>query len=170
MAIPTIETKRLILRGFNPGDLDAYTMICANPDFMRFLSAGKPLTRVQAQEQIEFIMDHWADKNYGLWAIVEQSSNCLIGRVGLQYSDDWSGIQIGWAIQPKSWGKGYATEATQTVINWTFNNQVTSELISLILPENIKSIELAARLGLLYSHEMEYQGKCVNVYKISRSN
>ncbi|MCX4026695.1 GNAT family N-acetyltransferase [Endozoicomonas sp. SM1973] len=165
MTIPVIKTKRLMLRGFDQNDLDAYATICESPDFMKFLSAGKPLTREQAWEQIEYIISHWSEYNYGLWAVVEQSTNKLIGRVGLQYSDDWKGIQIGWALSPQQWGKVYATEAAQAVIDWTFNNQIASELISLIIPENNKSLELAERLGLSYSHDMEYQGIKVFVYK-----
>ncbi|WP_163836174.1 GNAT family N-acetyltransferase [Spartinivicinus ruber] len=164
--VPVIKTNRLILRGFDHSDLDAYARICQNPDFMKFLSAGKPLTREQAWEQIEFIINHWSEHNCGLWAVVEQSTNELIGRVGLQYSDDWDGLQIGWALSPAHWRKGYATEAVQSVIDWISNRQITSELLCLILPENIKSIALAERLGLSYSHDMKYQGKKVYVYTL----
>ncbi|WP_425347698.1 GNAT family N-acetyltransferase [Spartinivicinus poritis] len=59
-----------------------------------------PLTREQVWKQIEYIINHWSDYNSGFWVIVEQSTNELITHVGLHYSDDWKGIQIGWALSP----------------------------------------------------------------------
>ncbi len=42
----TIETERLILRMFCDADLDEYAEICADPEVMRYLGEGQPLSRM----------------------------------------------------------------------------------------------------------------------------
>jgi hypothetical protein len=42
--IPEVVTARL--RAFRAGDLDAYAAMQANPEVMRYLSIGRPATRV----------------------------------------------------------------------------------------------------------------------------
>ncbi len=40
MQIPKIITKRLILRGFQDEDLDAYVQMCADGETMRYIGTG----------------------------------------------------------------------------------------------------------------------------------
>lgn len=76
--IPILETAQLRLRAFSDDDLDEYASICANPDFMRFLSAGRPLSREEAYDQLLFIWAHWRAHSYGLWAVEEKCCGQLI--------------------------------------------------------------------------------------------
>ncbi len=43
-----LETERLILRMFREEDAPAYARICADPEVMRFLGEGRPLTLLEA--------------------------------------------------------------------------------------------------------------------------
>lgn len=65
MNIPTIETDRLRLRAFEPGDLGPYAEIYADDVFGRYLG-GKTLTRRQVWENIAIILGHWALLGYGM--------------------------------------------------------------------------------------------------------
>ena len=48
----TLETERLRLRMFRTADFEAYAAICADPDVMRYLGDGKPLSKADAWRQI----------------------------------------------------------------------------------------------------------------------
>jgi len=50
MQIPRLETERLILRAFCEADLDAYAEMCADPEVMRYIGNGQPLSRPESWE------------------------------------------------------------------------------------------------------------------------
>ncbi len=60
---------------------------------------------------------------------------------------DWPGIEIGWAFNPRAWGKGYATEAGAASVDYAFAHHDVDALYSVILPENERSQAVARRLG-----------------------
>ncbi len=68
-------------------------------------------------------------------------------RVRIFPREDWPGIEIGWALHPDHWGKGYATEAGATAIEYVFAHHDVDAVYSVILPENTASQAVAKRLG-----------------------
>lgn len=78
-----LETARLRLRRWRDDDLDAYALICADPEVMRYLSGGRPLTRAQSREQMRGFMEHWDRHGFGPWAVDHQADDRFLGFVGL---------------------------------------------------------------------------------------
>ena len=64
----TLETERLTLRMFRPGDLDAYAEMCADPDVMRYINDGRTLMREETWRDMAVTLGHWELRGYGLWA------------------------------------------------------------------------------------------------------
>jgi RimJ/RimL family protein N-acetyltransferase len=60
---------------------------------------------------------------------------------------DWPGIEIGWALHPDHWGKGYATEAGAVSVEYAFAHHDVDAIYSCILRENTRSQAVARRLG-----------------------
>jgi RimJ/RimL family protein N-acetyltransferase len=88
----------------------------------------------------------------GQWAVVDKFSGTLLGRAGLNLPErpDWPGIEVGWTMDPKQWGHGYATEAATRAVEYGFGVVGADELFSVILPENTRSIAVAIRLGFTF--------------------
>jgi RimJ/RimL family protein N-acetyltransferase len=166
--IPTLPTERLILRPFRDDDLDAYAEICADPEVMRYLGEGQPLSRAEAWRQMAFIVGHWQLKGFGLWAVEEQASGALIGRAGLLQPEGWPGFELGWTLGQQWWGKGYATEAARAGLRYAFQELDRNHVISLIRPENHPSIRVAERLGERLEGEVEFFGGRALIYGIER--
>ena len=79
-----------------------------------------------------------------------RSDGALVGRVGANYYDPqtWrrsaAGVpELGWALAREHWGHGYATEAALAVREWLGAPRV----VSLITAENLRSQQVAQRLG-----------------------
>ncbi len=167
--IPEIETNRLIMRGFQEADLDSWSEICADPEVIRYASlAGKPLTRAQAWNWLTAMLGHWHLRGYGMWALKDKATGALIGRVGLQYPEGYPGVEIAWMLARNYWGKGLASEAALHALRWGFRNLDQETFISLIFPENTRSIRLAERLGESFVGDYQIGEKRLRQYRISR--
>ncbi|NIS81846.1 MAG: GNAT family N-acetyltransferase, partial [Anaerolineales bacterium] len=164
------ETKRLLLRQFNEEDLDQFSEICADPAVMRYASfTGEPRTGAQAWSWICNMVGHWQLRGYGMWAVEEKKSRRLIGRIGIHYPEGFPDIEVGWMLGKLYWGKGYATEGASAAIEFGFRELKRDSFISLIVPDNKRSIRLAERLGEEFEEEIELQGHLLLLYRIHKS-
>jgi RimJ/RimL family protein N-acetyltransferase len=169
VAAVRLETPRLILRMFREEDFETYATICADPDVMRYLGEGKPLTRPEAWRQMAMILGHWQLRGYGLWAVEERSTRTLIGRIGLFNPEGWPGLELGWVLGKASWGHGYATEGARRVLDHVLGEMGRERVISLIYPGNAASIRVAERIGETLGGRTQLFGHEVLVYGIDRS-
>ncbi len=167
-AIPVIETDRLILRGFEPPDFEAFAAIHADPAVMKYLGDSKPVERNTAWRQMAAFLGHWELRGYGVWAVEEKSSRELVGRVGLWKPEGWPDLEAIWTIAPSRWGKGYAPEAAHESLRYAFEILGVDHVISLIRPDNAKSIRVAEKIGERYDRKIDLFGTPVSVYRVNR--
>ncbi|MGE5177505.1 MAG: GNAT family N-acetyltransferase [Bacteroidota bacterium] len=168
-AASSLETERLILRQFRDSDIEAYAAMCADPEVMRYIGEGKPLSRDDAWRNMAMVAGHWSLRGYGMWAVEERSTGALVGRVGLYYPEGWPGQEVGWALARPHWGKGFAFEAARASLAHAFEILQWRRAISLIDPENRRSIRLAERLGERLEGELPVRGWKTLCYAIDRS-
>lgn len=143
-----LRTNRLLLRQLRQDDIDAFSAMCADPEVMRFLSAnGEVLSRDDAWREMAMLLGHWQLRGFGMWALEELDTGCFVGRLGLHYPEGWPDREIGWALAREFWGRGFATEAAQAVVEHAFRDLGWSYLISLIMPTNTRSAGVAESLG-----------------------
>jgi RimJ/RimL family protein N-acetyltransferase len=151
-----LETERLIMRPFTQSDFDVYAAIHADPEVTRFMTAtGAPLPRWEAWRSMAMFVGHWQLRGYGVWALEEKTTGRFLGRAGLHFPEGWPGIEVGWMLDRAAWGKGFATEAGRAAIGWAFDVLGLDHIISVIHPENGRSIGVAERLGMRYEQDTE---------------
>jgi RimJ/RimL family protein N-acetyltransferase len=163
-----LETERLRLRAFRNEDLDAYAPMCADPEVMRYLGTGVPLSRGEAWRSMAGFLGHWALRGYGMWALEEKATGAFVGRAGFLNPEGWPGFELGWTLGRAHWGRGYATEAARRALDFAFRELEQPRVISLIRPGNEASKRVAERLGQAPSREIELLGGPVVVYEIAR--
>jgi RimJ/RimL family protein N-acetyltransferase len=164
VAVPRLETPRLILRAFSPSDVEPYARMMAEPAVCRFLGDGKPLARSDAWRQLAQLIGHWELRGFGLWAVEERATACLIGRIGCYEPDGWPGFEIGYALAREAWGRGYAREGVAAALAYARRELGRAEIISLIRPDNRASIAVAEHFGAHRTHTMELFGAASDVY------
>ncbi|MFL6331920.1 MAG: GNAT family N-acetyltransferase [Pyrinomonadaceae bacterium] len=162
-----IETERLILRMFRESDADAYAEMVSDPEVMRFLG-GQPVPRAEAWRNMAMMLGHWHLRGYGMWAVEVKASGEMVGRIGCWNPEGWPGLEVGWTLRRRSWGRGYATEAARASIDYAFKALEQTRVISLIAPDNVNSIRVAERLGEIPAGEWEVSGTKVIVYAVGR--
>jgi RimJ/RimL family protein N-acetyltransferase len=82
-----------------------------------------------------------------MFAVEEKASGAVVGRVGPWEPEGWPDLEIGWTLRSDRWGRGYATEAATACLGYVFKELRRPHVISLILPDNTRSIRVAERIG-----------------------
>jgi RimJ/RimL family protein N-acetyltransferase len=150
---------------FREGDLDAYARMCADEEVMRHIGAGTPVGSDIAWRQMALFSGEWLLHGYGMWAIERLADHALIGRAGFFHPHGWPGCEMGWLLARDAWGRGFAHEAVAAGIAYGRERLGVRELISLIRPENHRSITLAERLGATLDREVELTGSTALLYR-----
>jgi RimJ/RimL family protein N-acetyltransferase len=167
---PTLETPRLLLRMLREADLDAYAAMLGDAEVARYLGDGRPLTRPEAWRNLALMVGHWQLRGYGLWGVEERATGELVGRIGLWNPEGWPGLEVGWTLRRASWGRGFATEGARVAVRYGFEVMRLPELISLIRPDNTRSIRVAERLGERFDGTVELLGSVAQVYRLRRDD
>jgi RimJ/RimL family protein N-acetyltransferase len=154
-----IETERLRLRRPQLEDADALLAFVGDDAVMRPIGSEPGGIEV-AVEHVERWIARWETNGMGPFILEDAHARRSLGRVGplvwnsriwdvstLTEAGDDAQIELGWALGRAHWGKGYATEAARSVRDWLYDNRSVERLISLIDPENARSIRVAEKLG-----------------------
>jgi RimJ/RimL family protein N-acetyltransferase len=163
-----LDTPRLRLRPFRHEDLDAYAEICADPEVMRYLGTGVTLSRNDTWRAMAGILGHWQLLGYGMFAMEVRDTGELVGRTGFLDPPGWPGFELGWVLGRPWWGRGYAIEAARTCLDYAFGPLGRERVISLIRPDNARSIRVAEKLGETLAGDVELLGSKALVYEIRK--
>jgi RimJ/RimL family protein N-acetyltransferase len=162
-----IETERLRLRAFSPGDLDALVEIYGDPETQRF--TGGVYTRAQTAARLERLIALPRTQGFGLYAVLEGER--LVGRAGFiaQEVEGVAELELAWMFSRAVWGRGYATETAAALRDFWLHQMSQPRLISLIHPDNARSIRVAERIGSRYARDVDFKGQRVKLFQIERA-
>ncbi len=166
-----LETERLILRQFTETDAELLFELDSDPEVTRFTKLGDRSGTPTSYNEIknEFlpkVLRYYQEyPGYGFWVTIEKSSNKFIGwfhfRPGL---DSYMGatlyqvddIEVGYRLQRKMWGKGYATEGSKALIRKGFLELGTQQVVASALLANKASIRVMEKVGLKFERNFVY--------------
>ncbi len=155
MKLPTLRTKRLLLRPWEESDLQPFSEINADPKVMEFYAST--LTRAESDALAKKIQQDCAVRNYGFWAVEVIGADPFIGYIGLNYWDLEMSfapcIDIGWRLDSSQWGRGYATEGAREALRYGFEVLDLPEIVAMATIGNERSHRVMERLGM--SHNLE---------------
>ena len=160
--IPVLTTERLILREPRAADFEAMAAF-AGSDRARFV--GGPLDRVQAWRGFSSGIGHWILKGFGLWIVEERATGGIVGRIGLLCPEGWPEIELGWHVYEGFEGRGHAYEAAMAARDHAYRVMGLPPMISLIDPENTRSLRLAERMGATVESEGDFMGHACLIYR-----
>lgn len=169
---PTLETARLRLRAWQPGDLAWFVAVRADPEVSRFLGDGRPQSAGEASTYFEWGHAEWARIGLGGWAVEERSTGRLVGYCGLSLWREGTpaeAVEIGYGYARDAWGKGYATEAAAAAMRWAFEVRGFDSLVALTWPENRASQQVLAKLGFTRDGEAEGQHGRRSFFRVTRA-
>jgi RimJ/RimL family protein N-acetyltransferase len=165
-----LQTERLLLRQWRPGDAERLAEIAAHRDYLEHMPAlGLP----QARALVEKLERGWREDGFSQWAAVDPESGRLIGRIGLARHHDWplsaDAVEVGWTLDRDYWGRGLATEGARAAVEcWREHLVEEEQLISITTVANVRSRAVMERLALTYRGTARWRGVDVLWYAIDR--
>jgi len=152
VAVPVVETQRLVLRGHRRDDLSAALAMWSQPAVARYVG-GQPLDVEQVWTRMLRYVGHWSLMGFGYWVVCEKVSQRFVGEVG--FGDfqragvpELHGVpEAGWAIAPEAQGRGFATEAMLAAQRWLVRTHGASRTACMIAPDNTPSLRVAQKCG-----------------------
>jgi len=86
---------------------------------------------------------------YGIWLVVADQAQTLIGSAGFQGKpDDQGSIEIGFGVHPDFRNAGYATEAVNALLSWARLQTDVRAVIAHCDPSNPASIRVLEKAGM----------------------
>ena len=167
-----ISTERLILRDWRATDLDPFAALNADPEVMRHFRA--PLSRAESDSFADRIRARLAEDGWGLWATEVAASGEFIGFIGLaapRFQAHFTpAVEVGWRLRRDAWGLGYAPEGARAALDFAFDELGLTEVVSITVPDNVKSRRVMQKLGMSYDHADDFDNPTVPVGDPLRRN
>lgn len=146
-----LETDRLRLRVLTFDDAEFVLGLLNEPSFIRNIADRGVRTIDQARDYIQKgPLASYEKFGFGLWLIEAKSSTTPIGICGLLKRDTLDHVDIGYALLPEFWSKGYAFEAASGVMSYAGNILGLHRVLAVVNPDNSSSIRLLEKMGFRF--------------------
>lgn len=153
-----LETSRLKIRTFAEKDLENLFALDSDPEVMKYISDGKPMTLEEVKIVLQRIIsryDEW--KIYGVWAAELIDSGEFVGWFSLKPLPGTSEIEIGYRLLTKRWGQGFATEGAKAILNYAFETLGLKKIVAITNIKNESSKKVLQKIGLKLIDDRKYQ-------------
>lgn len=162
-----IETERLVLRQFEPGEGQLIYTLNEDPEITRY--TGDPVRDMDHANEVleQVILPQYALYNHGRWAVHTKPGMEFIGWCGLKYRPELDEIDLGYRFMKSAWGKGYASEAAMASIKYGFEKLGLRRIVGRAMPENIASVKVLEKCGMRYVGEELVDGHRAVMYELT---
>jgi [ribosomal protein S5]-alanine N-acetyltransferase len=167
-----LRTARLVLRDLIDEDFAQYYAIDLDPRVTPYVGDGEPEAR-SFEEYRDAERARFADgigKHFHIWSIREQGSDDVLGRVMLRPLRDTEHVSVGYRLVPSQWGKGYATEALNAVLDYGFNIVRLNEITATARIENHASHRVLKRCGFARDGILKHKGEDVFFFRLTKTD
>ena len=146
-----IETERLRLRLFRPGDAPAVHAYQSREDVCQFLLYS-PRTLEEVQTKLAEYAQRTqlvADQDFLQLAVEHRETQAVLGEmVFVLRSTVNQTAELGWVFHPDQHGNGYASEAARALLALGFETIGLHRIVAELAPQNTASVRLCARIGM----------------------
>ncbi|MFC7785590.1 GNAT family N-acetyltransferase [Rossellomorea sp. GCM10028870] len=145
---PVFETEKLTLRQLTMKDVDFLYELYTSEDVLRYFGMSPIESKEVAVSMVENYEKHLETGGPMRWAIVENTSDKMIGTCGFHaISKAYKRCEIGYDLSPGHWGKGIMGEALSPLLTYLFTDKGMNRIGAVIVPYNKASARVIEKLG-----------------------
>lgn len=136
------------MRRLTLDDLDWFARLLGDPSVGQFLGGAKD--RAGAEQVLRARgLDYYAQHpGLGMWATLERSTGQPLGFHVLNHIHGEPDIQVGYALFPHAWGRGYATEMSVRLLRYGFADLALPEITAITNLDHVVSQRVLLKAGL----------------------
>jgi ribosomal-protein-alanine N-acetyltransferase len=185
MRVPTLATKRLVLRPPSPGDIDDVAALFGDSEVTRFVLNGRTLTPVQAAHTFEGLLSEarhgpqnpaTPDGVSGWLIMVRPDTQEFVGTaiIRLLPSDLAAAIgncpdpaiEVGYIFAKAFWGQGLATEAAQELTRYAVSLVGKEHVVAVAHVGNEPSHTVLRKAGFTNRGEYDFRDMRMNYWTL----
>ena len=143
------ETERLVVRAYTENDQENFYLLNGNRRVMRWIRPVKTRREESDQFLLETLAKIETDPAMGRWAVEEKTVGKFVGSFAIIPVENSERIQLGYALLPQHWGKGFATELTRKGLHYVFAKTKLGVIYALTEMPNISSQKVLIKTGFI---------------------
>jgi RimJ/RimL family protein N-acetyltransferase len=145
-----LTTDRLVLREFVEDDWPAVLAYQSNPLYLRYYEwTERTPEGVREFVQMFLAQQQEVPRRKFQLAVTLKTTGELIGNCGIRMrSADAHEADIGYELDPRHWGQGYATEAARAIVTLGFTHFRLHRIWSWCIADNVGSAHVLEKLGM----------------------
>lgn len=146
-----LQTDRLSLRRLSMADADFILQLLNEPSFIQNIGDRGVRSLDDARAYItNGPIASYQKHGFGLWMVEAKQSGARVGICGLLKRDVLDDVDIGYALLPEFWSKGYALESATAVLSFAREKLGVKRVVAVVNPDNQSSIRLLEKIGFAF--------------------
>jgi RimJ/RimL family protein N-acetyltransferase len=143
------QSERLICRRWIPEDLEPLLVVYSDPEAMRWVGEGEPITRSQCEDWLKVTEANYAKRGYGMFAVAERGSGPVVGFAGLVHPGGQVEPEIKYAFLRSHWGVGLASEVVPQLLAYGARAHGLRRIIATVASENLASQRVLTKAAMV---------------------
>lgn len=173
MLTTELHTERLHLRKMKVSDSPSLFKVWSDPEATEFMNIDCFTDESQAKDMIKFLDECFLENKAIRFSIIEMESNDIIGSCGFNSLDfENEKAEIGYDIARAFWGRGYASEAINALLDYGFSTLKLNRIEAKVEPENVNSVKVLQKLNFIFEGTLRryerVNGKFININMYSK--
>lgn len=147
-----IRTKRLLIRPFTVDDTAGLIARRNDPEVAKYETWQLPFTDEQGEKLVAELLAMDGPENDEWWMAVvcDAESGSVLGDLALHLTWKGRSAEVGYSFASEHWGRGYAVEATEALVEYCFDDLGVTRVSGMLHPDNPASAMVLERVGMLF--------------------
>jgi RimJ/RimL family protein N-acetyltransferase len=145
------ETERLRVRPMAVSDAPFVYRLLNEPSWLQNIGDRGVRSIADAESYIESkVIPMYTLMGFGMCVAESKADAVPLGMCGLVRREALPAPDIGFALVPEYWGKGYAREAAMAVMHHAGQQLGLDRLLAIVTPSNVRSCRVLESLGFMH--------------------
>lgn len=145
-----LDSERIFMRCPKVDDISYIKAYASSAEIAQNTFVPHPYPDDAATDFVEIAKEGWDNDTDFVFAIIEKSSQQLVGVMGIHPTEKHGRAEVGYWLGKPFWGQGYATQALRQLIQFGFEQLDLNRIQAGHFPENPASGRVMQKAGMQY--------------------